>query len=123
MAATTIGPIATTIVAAFKAKSVELGSEILPFWFRQLRLINTFNPGPQLPFFPSDPRTKVVITKGDISLCPVRRRHNARYLTEQIFIGIAAQKQRPLLRFCQRHIAELNLLHPWPGKLRLDRLP
>ena len=92
MAATTIGPIATTLVAAFKTESVELGSEILPFCFRQLRLVDAFNPGPQLPFFPANPRTNVVTTKGDISLCPVRRRHNARYLAEQIFIGIAAQK-------------------------------
>jgi hypothetical protein len=37
---------APLIIAPFETESVELGSQILPFCFRQLRLIDAFNSGP-----------------------------------------------------------------------------
>jgi hypothetical protein len=120
--ASNVGLIAATIIHPIQAKSIELRAKALPFGFRQLRLIDTFNPGPQLSFFPSDPYPNVTATKGDIPFCAVRRRHDARHLAKQILVGIAVQEEHPLLGLCQRHITELHFLHPWPCELRLNRL-
>jgi hypothetical protein len=85
-------------------------------------LIDALNPGPQLSLFASHSGTEIGASKGHIPLGSIRRRHHRRQLSEQIPIGIAVQEQRPLLGFCQGHIAKLHLLHSCPGKLRLDRL-
>jgi hypothetical protein len=71
-ASTIVGLITTPIVGPFETQSVELCSEILPFRIGQLRLIDAFDPGPELPLFSPDSRTKVIAAKGHDPLSAVR---------------------------------------------------
>ena len=114
--------IAASIVRALETESVELRLKTSPLRLSQLRLINPFDAGAELPFFPSDPCPKIVAAKCHVPLRTIGRRNRGRDLSQEILIRVIVEEQGPLLCFGQRYVPELNFLHTRPSELRLDHM-